>query len=79
MGRHHPAAAAASRPRHERRRHRGPRPLPPLRPAPALERVSIRNLRVGTGNIDLALHRHPEDVGIHILGRRGPVEIVAIK
>ncbi|MCY1069908.1 amylo-alpha-1,6-glucosidase [Nannocystis sp. RBIL2] len=46
---------------------------------PALERVSLRNLRVGTGNIDLALHRHPEDVGIHILGRRGPVEIVAIK
>ncbi|MDC0715806.1 amylo-alpha-1,6-glucosidase [Nannocystis bainbridge] len=46
---------------------------------PALERVSIRNLRVGAGTIDLALHRHPEDVGIHILGRRGPVEIVAVK
>ncbi|MDC0666980.1 amylo-alpha-1,6-glucosidase [Nannocystis radixulma] len=46
---------------------------------PALERISIRNLRVGAGNIDLALHRHPEDVGIHIIGRRGPVEIVGIK
>jgi len=46
---------------------------------PALERISIRNLRVGAGNVDLALHRHPEDVGIHITGRRGPVEIVGIK
>jgi glycogen debranching enzyme len=46
---------------------------------PSLERISIRNLRVGAGSVDLDLHRHPEDVGIQITGRRGQVEIVSVK
>ncbi len=52
-----------------------------LRPAlpPELERVSIRNLPVGAGSVDVALHRHPEDVGIQVTGRRGRVELVSIK
>lgn len=52
-----------------------------LRPAlpPALERIALRNLRVGAGSLDVVLHRHPEDVGIRVTGRRGNVEIVSIK
>jgi glycogen debranching enzyme len=44
-----------------------------------LERVLIRNLRVGAGRVDVALHRYPEDVGIHVTGRRGKVEVIVIK
>jgi glycogen debranching enzyme len=44
-----------------------------------LEQVELRNLRVGAGTIDLALHRHPEDVGINVIGRNGQVEVVVVK
>ena len=44
-----------------------------------LEHLTIRNLRVGAGRVDVVLRRHPEDVGIRVIGRRGHVEIVSIK
>lgn len=46
---------------------------------PFIEEVHIRNLRVGAVRVDLALQRHDDDVGIHVLRRQGDIEIVAIK
>jgi glycogen debranching enzyme len=44
-----------------------------------LNEVHIFNLRAGTSAVDLRLHRHPDDVGIHVCGRRRPVEVVSIQ
>jgi glycogen debranching enzyme len=44
-----------------------------------LETVWIERLRVGTGSIDLELRRHREGVGINVLRRDGPVEVIALK
>ena len=46
---------------------------------PFLQEVEIKNLRVGKGLVDLSLHRYPGDVGINILRREGPVEVVVLK
>jgi glycogen debranching enzyme len=46
---------------------------------PFLKQVTIRGLRVGDHRIDIALHRHPEDVGINVLSRSGPIEVATIK
>lgn len=44
-----------------------------------LDEIRIRNLRVGPHTLDLLLDRHAQDVGINVLRRTGPVEVVAIK
>lgn len=44
-----------------------------------LSEVQIYNLRAGKSAVDLRLHRHPDDVGIHVSGRRGPIEVFAVK
>jgi glycogen debranching enzyme len=44
-----------------------------------LDRVHLRNLRVGPHTVDLLLDRHDYDVGIQVLRRTGPVEVIAIK
>jgi glycogen debranching enzyme len=44
-----------------------------------VEWVRIHDLRVGEAHVDLLLTRHPHDVGITVLQRRGDVEIVALK
>ncbi len=49
----------------------------PLLPA-WLEFVEIRNLRVGEGSIDLALERHPHDVGVHVLKKIGEAEVSVV-
>ncbi|HEX5215523.1 MAG TPA: glycogen debranching N-terminal domain-containing protein [Vicinamibacterales bacterium] len=46
---------------------------------PFLEHVQVRNLHVGTARVDLLLDRHEHDVGIRVLRREGPVEIVSVK
>jgi hypothetical protein len=38
---------------------------------PSLEEVRIRNLQVGSGRIDLMLHRHEADVAVNVLSRQG--------
>jgi glycogen debranching enzyme len=43
---------------------------------PFIKELRIRNLRVGTALVDLSLHRYPENVGINVDRRTGPVEIV---
>jgi glycogen debranching enzyme len=50
----------------------------PMLPA-FLEHVTIKNLRVGRARVHLTFKRHPEDVGIIVLGRTGAVEIVSVK
>ncbi len=44
-----------------------------------LDSLEIRNLRVGDEPLDLRLERHAQNVGIEVLQRSGPVEIVAVK
>jgi glycogen debranching enzyme len=51
----------------------------PLLPE-SLPEVRVRNLRVGAGAVDLYLHRHgPDDVGVNVLRREGPVQVVVAK
>jgi glycogen debranching enzyme len=46
---------------------------------PFLATVRIQGLRVGGSTLDLALRRHPEDVGIEILRREGDAEVIVAK
>jgi glycogen debranching enzyme len=43
-----------------------------------LDRVTIRDLRVGEHRLDLVLERHPQDVGVHVKRRTGPVEVLVV-
>ncbi|HEX5432169.1 MAG TPA: amylo-alpha-1,6-glucosidase, partial [Bryobacteraceae bacterium] len=44
----------------------------------ALRRVALRNLRVGEASLDLSVERYAEVVGIDILRRDGPVDVITI-
>jgi glycogen debranching enzyme len=44
-----------------------------------LREVRISNLRIGPHTLDIILERHESDVGIDVLRRTGPIEVVAIK
>ena len=44
-----------------------------------VERLRIRNLKVGEGSVDLIFERHPFDVGINVLRRTGDVQLIVIK
>jgi glycogen debranching enzyme len=44
-----------------------------------LEKVQIRNLRLGKGFVDLSIQRYPQNVSISIDRREGNVEIITIK
>ena len=46
---------------------------------PFLERIEIKNLRIGDATVDLSLERHDQDVGINVLRREGRVGIVVMK
>jgi glycogen debranching enzyme len=47
---------------------------------PFLRQVSIRDLKVGNARADLLLTRHDEgDVGVNVLRREGPLEVVVLK
>ncbi len=50
----------------------------PVLPA-FLEKVQIKNLRIGKSSVDLTLQRHDHDVGINLERREGHVEIVVRK
>jgi glycogen debranching enzyme len=41
--------------------------------------VRISNLHVGGATLDLLVERHPHDLGIHVLRRTGPVEVITIR
>ncbi len=43
-----------------------------------LDEVTIRNLRLGEAEVDLRLRRHPQDVGIKVLRRKGDIDISVI-
>jgi glycogen debranching enzyme len=45
----------------------------------ALQRVEIKNLTVGPSRVDVAFERYTESVGVNIMQRTGPVEIMARK
>jgi glycogen debranching enzyme len=44
-----------------------------------VEQVCIRNLRVGTAEVDLQFERYQQTVSVNILRRRGHVEIVSLR
>jgi glycogen debranching enzyme len=44
-----------------------------------IKELRIRNLRVGSALIDLSLHRYPDNVGINVDRRTGPIEIIAVQ
>jgi glycogen debranching enzyme len=44
-----------------------------------LDHVNVRNLRVGPSTLDLNFHRYPDDVGISVVRRTGPVEVMVVK
>jgi glycogen debranching enzyme len=46
---------------------------------PFLQEVTIRNLRVGKGSLDIVLQRYEQDVGVNVLRREGDVEVVITK
>jgi len=50
----------------------------PLLP-PFLQEVSIKNLRVGQGSVDLCIRRHAQDASVNIARRQGKVEILTVK
>jgi len=49
----------------------------PLLPA-FLERMEISNLKIGNAVVDLRLRRHPQDVGIKVMNKKGNVDITVI-
>jgi glycogen debranching enzyme len=50
----------------------------PLLPA-SLNELQIRDLRVGDAFVDLDLTRHGFDVGVNVLRREGPIEILVVE
>jgi glycogen debranching enzyme len=50
----------------------------PVMPA-VLDRITIRNLRVGAAVTDVILENHHDDVGVHLERRDGPLEVVIVK
>ncbi|MBI4477558.1 MAG: amylo-alpha-1,6-glucosidase [Acidobacteria bacterium] len=44
-----------------------------------VERLRIRNLKVGEGSVDLAFDRHPFDVSLNVLRRTGDVQVIVMK
>lgn len=46
---------------------------------PALDRLRIRNIKVGQSMVDLEFERHAETVGMEIVRRTGDVEIVSLR
>jgi len=50
----------------------------PLLPS-GVDRVSLRNLRVGAASVDVVLDQRGRDVGVHLERREGSVELVIIK
>jgi glycogen debranching enzyme len=43
-----------------------------------LDWVRIQNLRIGNGSVDLALRRHPRDVGLNVERKEGDIQIVVV-
>ena len=44
-----------------------------------LPSLRIDRLRVGGASVDLLLTRYPESVGIHVVSRRGELDVVTVK
>lgn len=43
-----------------------------------LQQLEIRRLPVANGEVDLVLHRHPSDVGVQVLRKKGDFEIAVV-
>lgn len=44
-----------------------------------IDKMQIKNLKVGSASVDLLLRRHDLDVGITVTRRVGKVEVVSVK
>ncbi len=45
----------------------------------SIETVTIRGLRVGDASLDLACHRHDDDVSVRLVRREGDLELAVVK
>jgi glycogen debranching enzyme len=45
----------------------------------SLERLWLRDLRIGSASVDLYIERHPNDVGVSLTRREGNVEVLIVK
>lgn len=43
-----------------------------------LDRVQVNNLQISSANVDLRLQRHPQDVGVKVLNKKGNVDITVV-
>lgn len=43
-----------------------------------LSRLRISNLRIGSGEVDLELRRHPKDVGINVTRKDGDIDVAVV-
>lgn len=46
---------------------------------PFVDNITVRGINVGTASADIALGRYGEDVGVNVINREGPVDLVVIK
>ena len=46
---------------------------------PCIDRLTLRNLRVGEATVDLVFERYGKDVGVHLGRREGEIEVVVVK
>jgi glycogen debranching enzyme len=44
-----------------------------------LQLVRIERLRIGQAMISLEFHRYPHDIGVNVLYRDGPIDVVIVK
>jgi glycogen debranching enzyme len=44
-----------------------------------IDKLQIRNLKIGGGSLGLGFHRYPQEIGVNVESRQGDIEVVAIK
>jgi hypothetical protein len=45
----------------------------------SLEDIQLSTLTIGEASMDLALQRHPQDVGVNVMRREGDIDIMIVK
>ena len=44
-----------------------------------LQSLEVRGLPIGDASVDLLLRRHGDDVGVHVMHRRGDAKVVTLQ
>ena len=43
-----------------------------------LDEVLLRDLRLGSSSVDLSIRRHGDDVALHVVGKRGQIQVTTV-